>query len=152
MGGWWAVAIGIAALALLFRWSRQQTASERVLDSLEREERARQRTASEHTLDNFEREWRHFIPEPDWPRFDIEYVDRFGVVSERRIAVRGRFTRDSVLYIDAYCFEREGRRRFRVDRIERMIDCASGEEVVDIATTARRLRRAWRLNHVHGRR
>ncbi|RIK91876.1 MAG: hypothetical protein DCC73_14510 [Proteobacteria bacterium] len=58
----------------------------------------------------------------------ISYVDAKGVKSERRISVNKlKQTKDGKLILVAYCYEREARRSFRVDRIIEMIDLLTGE-------------------------
>ncbi|WP_414832164.1 WYL domain-containing protein [Afifella sp. YEN Y35] len=68
--------------------------------------------------------------------FGITYQNRDDERSRRVIEVKDVY--DSVrsdsgqaLYVDAYCFSAEAERTFRADRILRMIDHRSGEEIAD---------------------
>lgn len=79
--------------------------------------------------------------DPRRPLYDIEYVDQDGVITDRRIGVIGYYSEEGAAYIVAYCFLRENQRTFRVDRISKMIDATTGQQVLDVAWTARRFRR-----------
>lgn len=63
----------------------------------------------------------------------ICYVDASGEASCRRITIRGLFENKGATYLDAYCHEREAARTFRIDRIEEIIDLATGEVDYDCA-------------------
>lgn len=65
---------------------------------------------------------------------EIEYVDRNGVKSERRIRVRRvSFKTDfSNAGIYAYCYVRQARRTFIASRISRCIDVRTGEVIANI--------------------
>lgn len=62
----------------------------------------------------------------DW---DIVYVDRDGVITERRIAVRGLYGVPYPRYARAWCHLRRETRHFRLDRIDRATDVMTGAPV-----------------------
>lgn len=141
MDGFWAIAISIVVLLALF-WRAEKaddppsTSSARVLAKIARED-----SSAAEALDDDAYPLPPAKPQPRWPHYDIKYIDRDGVVTDRRIAVRGHFTRAGVVYVAAYCFLRRDYRHFRANRIDRMVDCSSGDVVADIPAAVKRFRR-----------
>jgi hypothetical protein len=60
-------------------------------------------------------------------KIGIEYADADGVVTRRRINVRGIAVRGAAIYLNAFCHERKAPRQFRLDRVRSWVDLTSGE-------------------------
>lgn len=58
---------------------------------------------------------------------EIVYVDSKGREAARRITCRSVVASKGLMYLDAYCHERDAPRRFRCDRIQEVIDVETGE-------------------------
>lgn len=63
------------------------------------------------------------------PEFSITYTDSNDNVSLRDIAVIKRYKNGGSYYIDAYCFEAQDRRTFRIDRINSVKVIKTGQSV-----------------------
>lgn len=68
---------------------------------------------------------------PDKWTYDIVYVDADGGPSSRRIDVHEIYGSPAMIYINAYCHLRRGKRTFRTDRIHEMSEAATGELIED---------------------
>lgn len=65
-------------------------------------------------------------PSSSWAGY-MRYVDTHGEVSERRFVCRSIEGYGCAETIAAYCCERQGNRRFRIDRIEELMCLVTGE-------------------------
>tara|TARA_Y100001968_G_C19301938_1_gene689551 strand:+ start:187 stop:963 length:777 start_codon:yes stop_codon:yes gene_type:complete len=99
------------------------------------------RPTSEIRVDSSEREeedaWEHIEygdPKELQIDFHISYKDAQGANTERDIRVKRFSCADdgSDAFLGAYCFMRKGWRNFRTIRINRCVDLATGEIIVDV--------------------
>lgn len=72
---------------------------------------------------------------PYFGALDIEYTDAEGDVSERYLEARSVEVRKGLVYLWAYCEQRQAIRCFRADRISALTDGETGE-VADPANIA----------------